>query len=152
MKVSSLDYSPMNGTNGTPIECVRPWSTRALMSASKSRGTATIASHRSTAPANLLSSAASELERHRGAPKLRAAAALFSLGSKGRYVAAKSGGKVTANGRVYQLRQSPRDLLACPAALLLLQRRRGLDPVIRKLHRCPAITTPLLVQATQARK
>ena len=66
------------------------------MSASKSRGTATIASHRSTAPANLLSSAASELERHRGAPKLRAAAALFSLGSKGRYVAAKSGGNVTA--------------------------------------------------------
>jgi len=45
-----------------------------------------------------------EFQHHRGwndmvgAPKLRASAALFSLGRKGSYFAAKSGGKVTANG------------------------------------------------------
>src|SRR5712664_751106 len=70
----------------------------------------------------------------------------------GSYFAAKFGGKAIANGRVQQFRWSQLDPSACPAALLLLRRRRVLVPSIGKYHRHPAIPAPVLAQATQGRK
>src|SRR5260370_40558744 len=98
-------------------------------------------------------SPASKLERQSGRATLRASAAAFSLGRKGSYFAPKSGGEV--HGQVVESSTSDdpnSSCRLCPAALVLLRRRRIFDPLIGKWHWRPAIATPLPVQATQARK